>query len=201
MSDNTHDPPADQREQSQTAGPLKIDEPPFTPEQLAKLSGPNHEKYQRMKDRLGREPLDLIREMKHGGYRFKTRRGMPGVLATTKGGAPVADRMSFRQIAPILTGMTGVQVTYETVRRWWETVSDEGDEPEETLNPDVVNGPDEQALAEASAMMVRASRRAPRRKPAPVGDEHADAIRAATKRASVTTNPDVPSAVFLPPQE
>lgn len=185
MSDNTHDPPFEQREH-----PLRLDEPSIPPESLARLSGPNHEKYQRMRDRLAREPIELIREMKHGGYRFKTRRGMPGVLAIDKGGQPVPDRMSFRQIAPILTGMTGVPVTYETVRRWWETVSDEPDEPDP-----VPDAPEPEPAPE------RVRRRRTPVVP-PVGDEHADTIRAAVDRAKAApTNPDVPSAVFLPPAE
>lgn len=182
MTDNTHGPPAT----SPPPGPMKIDEPPITPEQLAALAG--HEKYLRMRDRIGREPLDLIREMKHGGYRYKCRRGMPGVLVLDRAGNPVPERMSFRQIAPILTGMSGVGATYETVRRWWEAVfPDEDDEPD----------PDPDPVVPASTVSVR--RRTVRRKPV-VGDEHAAAIRAATDRAK-TTNPDIPSAVFLPPTE
>jgi hypothetical protein len=185
------------------AGPTKINDPPIGPERLAVLAG--HEKYLRMRDRIGREPLELIREMKHGGYRFKCRRGMLGVLALDRNHNPIPERMSFRQIAPILTGMSGVEVTYETVRRWWEAVfPDEADEPEETLNPDEVNPPAPAALREASDIIVKAAarKRAPRQAAPPVGDEHAQQIREAVERAQApTTNPDVPPAAFLPPAQ
>lgn len=182
MTDNTHGPPVNQA----LPGPMKIDEPPIPLEQLALLGG--HEKYQRMRDRLGVEPLDLIRQMKHGGYRFKCRRGMPGVLVLDRAGDPVPERMSFRQVAPVLTAMSGVEVTYETVRRWWETVFDEGDEPEEEAPPPVP--------------VVRRVTRRRTPVPEPVGDDHAQQIRAAVaKAAAPTTNPAVPPAAFLPPQE
>lgn len=202
MSENAHDPPVYLPEAF--ALPGYRPETPFTAEQLAVLHVPRHATYALMRNRLGGlEPLEAIRVMKHGGFRFKCKRGYPGVLVTDRAGHPVPERMSFRQIAPVLSTMSGVQVTYETVRRWWEAVCpDEPDEPDELLNPDVTNGPSEAALREASAMMVRASRRTVRRKPQapPVGDDHADAIRAATERAK-STNPAVPAAAFLPPSE
>ena len=193
MSENAHDPP--------TNPPAYQPEPPIPEDRLAVLHVQRHATYALMRAKLGSEPLELIRTMKHGGWRHKSKRGYPGVLVTDRQGHPVPERMSFRQIAPILSELSGVQVTYETVRRWWEaTFPGEPDEPDEDLNPDVANGPSEAALREASAIMVRASRRTVRRKPttAPVGDEHAEAIRAATDRAK-STNPDVPAAAFLPP--
>jgi hypothetical protein len=141
-----------------------------------------------MRERLGVEPLELIRVMKHGGYRFKCKRGYPGVLVIHRG-SPVPERMSFRQIAPLLSVMSGVQVTYETVRRWWEAVCpDEPDEP--------VDEADAEPLQVATPVVKR---RTVRRTPV-VGDDHAEAIRAATKRAQ-GTNPAVPAAAFLPPAE
>src|ERR1044071_2330662 len=96
-------------------------EPPIDADALAVLAGRGHEKYTLMRDRLGVEPMELIRQMKHGGYRHKSKRGAPGVLVR-RHGEPVPDRMSFREIAPLLSDRSGVEVTYETVRRWWEAV-------------------------------------------------------------------------------
>lgn len=189
MSTNAHDPPA-----TGPVDPIAYQhEPPFTDEQLAALHVARHATYALMKDRLhGVEPLELIRVMKHGGYRFKSKRGYPGVLVTSKGGDPVPERMSFRQIAPILSAQSGVQVTYETVRRWWEAVCpdepDEDPEPEEAVGPPMVEH------------TTRSARRITRRRTPTVGDDHAEAIRAATERAK-STNPAVPAAAFLPPAE
>lgn len=156
--------------------PPKINDPPIEPERLAVLDG--HEKYLRMRDRIVREPLDLIREMKHGGYRFKCRRGMPGVFVRDRDHNRVPERMSFRQIAPILTEMSGVEVTYETVRRWWEAVfPDEADEPDEF---------------EAETTPAPVAPRPRRRTPAAIQD-------AMNRAQAPTTNPDVPPAAFLPP--
>lgn len=175
MSDTTHDPPAG-------LSGLPIDKIPLPPEQLARLSGPSFDKYTHMRDRLGVEPLAAIAWMRRGGYRYKSQRGKPGVLVMRRG-EPVPDAMSFRQIAPILTELSGVPVTYETIRRWWEIVfpGEAVDEPDLTPVP--------------VPRVVR------RRTPA-VGDEHAGAIRAAVERAKApTTNPDVPAAAFLPPDQ
>jgi hypothetical protein len=195
MSENAHDPPTQAPRFLGRATLLtgyELEEP-FTSEQLAALHVPRHATYTLMRDRLGAEPLELIRAMKHGGYRFKSKRGYPGTLVTRQGD-PVPERMSFRQIAPLLSTMSGVQVTYETVRRWWEAVCPgEPDEPVDEVD-------DEPAPVVATTTSVR--RRTVRRRPsAPaVGDEHADAIRAATERAK-STNPAVPAAAFLPPAE
>lgn len=187
MPDNAHDPPAGPRDYQP--------EPPIPNEALAPLRGPGHEKYALMTARLHAEPLEVIRTMKHGGYRFKSRRGQPGVLVLNRDGDPVPDRMSFRQIAPILSAMTGVEVTYETVRRWWEAVfpgePDEASEPDQPTRVTVI--------AATTPPVKRATRR---RTPAvpPVGDTHAEMIREAMAKA-VGTNPDVPPAAFLPPAD
>lgn len=190
MSENAHDPPvqAPRLLGRATILPGYELEPPFTDEQLAALHVPRHATYTLMRDRLGVEPLELIRAMKHGGYRFKSKRGYPGTLVIRRGD-PVPERMSFRQIAPLLSGMSGVQVTYETVRRWWEAVCP--DEPDEVTEPD---GP---PMVQPPA--VRSTRRITRRRTPAVGDEHAEAIRAATKRAQ-STNPEIPAAAFLAPE-
>lgn len=187
-----HDPPFDPDSLK-----ISIDLPP---ERLAQLSGVGFEKYVLMRERLGgQEPLKFIAVMRRGGYRYKSKRGAPGVLVLDRDGSPVPDLMSFRQIAPIMEKWSGVPVTYETVRRWWE-IAFPDEQPEESLSPDDVNGPTEEALREVSDIVVKAGRR---RKAPPVGDDHADAIRVAVERARAattrTTNPDVPSAVFLPP--
>lgn len=187
MPDNAHDPPVSPRDYQP--------EPPIPRELLGPLRGPGHEKYALMLARLGAEPLEVIRTMKHGGYRFKSRRGYPGVLVLNRDGDPVPDRMSFRQIAPILSAMTGVEVTYETVRRWWEAVfPGEPDEaPEEYPPPTPVP-----ATATAATRSARRSARTPAAPP--VGDAHAETIREAMAKA-VGTNPDVPPAAFLPPAD
>ncbi len=180
MSQNAHDPPATPVTYQQ--------EPPIPEDRLAVLHVPRHATYALMRSRLNREPLEWIRLMKHGGYRYKCKRGYPGVLVLDREGNPVPERMSFRQIAPILSALSGVMVTYETVRRWWEAVfPGEPDEPEDETPVPVV-------------VPVR-RRTAVRRKPAvpPVGDGHAEAIRAATERAK-STNPEIPAAAFLAPE-
>jgi hypothetical protein len=187
MPDNAHDPPA---------GPRNYQpEPPIPSEALAPLRGPGHEKYALMTARLNAEPLEVVRTMKHGGFRFKSKRGYPGVLVLDRDGNPVPDRMSFRQIAPILSASTGVEVTYETVRRWWEAVFP--GEPDEATDPD---DPPVRVVP-TSALTPTVKRATRRRTVAPVvGDEAADAIRDAMERAK-STNPDVPPAAFLPPAD
>lgn len=212
MPDNAHDPPAD------LAAPRGYQpEPPIPAAALAPLRGAGHEKYALMTARLNAEPLEVIRTMKHGGHRYKSKRGYPGVLVTDRDGNPVPDRMSFRQIAPILSARTGVEVTYETVRRWWEAVfPGEPDEEIVDLDPDREEVPHPQTrrarrrpvaidqdpgIAQVlNALPVKRAVR--RRTPAAptVGDDHAEAIRAAVARAG-GTNPDVPAAAFLPPAE
>lgn len=194
MSDNTHDPPFDQTERP--AAPRGYEpEPPIPDEALAVLRVAGHEKYHLIRDRLGKEPLEVIREMKHGGYRFKSKRGYPGVLVMHRGD-PVPERMSFRQIAPILAGASGVQVTYETIRRWWEAVfPDEADEPDDADGVD--RGAQHILRTESGDREITPRRATRRRTPAVASDGHADTIRAAMAKA-VSTNPDVPPAVFLP---
>lgn len=196
MTDTTHDPPTIPVPEGLRT--FAVDLPA---DRLALLSGPGFEKYVLMRDRLGgKEPLALIALMKRGGFRFKSRRGMPGNLVLDKQGNAVPDLMSFREIAPYLSEMSGIPVTYETVRRWWDIVHPDGADvsPAEVLSPDEMNGPDPETLREVSEIVVKAARR---KRPA-VADGHAEAIRAATKRAQApTTNPDVPPAAFLPPSE
>jgi hypothetical protein len=189
MPDNAHDPPVTPPADPLASGVYQP-EPPIPAELLEPLRGHGHEKYALMKDRLGSEPLEVIRLMKHGGFRYKSKRGYPGVLVK-RHGDPVPDRMSFRQIAPILSEKTGVEVTYETIRRWWELVFP--GEPDETTDPDYP------PVAPVVPVKRTVRRRTPAVVPA-VGDEHADAIRAAMDRAK-TTNPDVPPAMFLPPTD
>lgn len=193
MTDTTHDPPRNAPVQT-------TDLLPITTEQIALLSGRGFEKYALMRERLGREPLHVIRGMKLGHHQYKQVRGAPGILRKHRG-QPIPDRMSFRQIADALTAMSGVEVTYETIRRWCDTaLPGIGDEPEDDT--------DGTATPVANPARVRtAVRRTPRpaAKPAaPVaGDEHADAIRAAADRVNSMkpTNPAIPAAMFLPPAE
>lgn len=62
--------------------------------------------YKLMEAKLGRPPIDLIKERRSS---TTTRRGDGSVGAA-----------SFYMIARELTEATGVAVTYESVRRWWE---------------------------------------------------------------------------------
>lgn len=198
MTDTTHDPPTIPVPQGLDLRNFTVDLPA---EKLALLSGAGFEKYVLMRDRMGgKEPIAVVALMKNGGFRYKSKRGMPGTLVHRKG-HPVPDLMSFRQIAPVLTELSGVPVTYETIRRWYDIVF-----PGEAVD-DPAEIEEEEELAQltpvpaASVPVKRATRRVTRRTPAPVvGDEHAAAIRAATDRAK-TTNPDVPSAVFLSPTD
>jgi len=184
-------------------------DPPVPPERLAVLHGPDHVKYPLMKARLGREPIELIQEMKHGHYRFKSKRGQPGVLVYDRDGSPVGERMPFRQIAPVLASLSGVSVTYETVRRWYEAVfPGEVDEPEESDEaPAAVPVPAPELEPTAlPATPAATTRRGKARKADPVadagdagdagpGDEAAGRIRKAMRRAAV------PPAAFLPPAQ
>lgn len=191
MPENAHDPPT---HIPVNVLPGYVPEAPFTAEQLAALRVPRHATYALMRAQLGTEPMELIRLMKHGGFRFKCKRGYPGTLSI-RYGSPVPERMSFRKIAPLLSSMSGVQVTYETVRRWWEAVVP--DEPDEPADDDTGSELPPVPMVQPTA---RAARRVTRRRtPTPTaGDEHAEAIRAATERAK-STNPTVPAAAFLSP--
>lgn len=215
MPDNAHDPPAEP-----TAPRGYQPEPPIPAAALAPLRGRGHEKYALMTARLNAEPLEVIRTMKHGGHRYKSKRGYPGVLVLDRRGDPVPDRMSFRQIAPILSVRTGVEVTYETVRRWWEAVfpgePDEPDEETADLGPDREEVPHPQTRrarrrpvaidqdSDVAQTLNQPVKRATRRRTPVVpvvpvvGDDHAETIRAAMAKAA-STNPEVPPAAFLPP--
>lgn len=177
MTDVVHDPPANQPVTGLNTDAGNIDIPA---DSLERLSGPGFEKYALMRAQLGEEPLRVIARMRGGGYRYKAVRGRPDRLVLHRR-QPVPDLMSFRQIAPLLSAMTGVAVTYETVRRWWEIAFPEAaDEPEE---PDTTPVPVSRAV---------------RRRTPTVGDEHAETIRAAMEQAK-STNPAVPPAAFVAP--
>jgi hypothetical protein len=176
MPDTSHDPP----KRYAVIGPR------IPAARLAVLNGSEHVKYEIMKHRLGCEPLDVIADMRNGFWKGQTRR-IGGVAhpVVDEGGTPVGDRMSFRRIAPELVAMTGVSITYETLRRWWLLAF-----PEDAATVDV-----------AEPEPVRPVKRTTtRRRPVPFGDLHAEAIRKATAKTA-STNPDVPPATFLPPTE
>lgn len=159
MPDTTHDPP------SSTAV-----QPDVRPD-LDALRAVGFEKYHLVKDRIGREPIALINEMRTGGYRYKCVRGKPGVLVMRRG-EPVVDLMSFRQIAPELERLSQVQVSYETVRRWWDVAYPAGDPA--PAKP--YDGP----------LQPKAPRAVRRR-------------TGVAKPAAAGTNPAIPAAEFLPP--
>lgn len=180
--------------------PSTSHDPPIPADRLAPLNGRGHEKYRLMRAELSAvlskikmkpthlvEPIELIRYMKHGHYRNKTRRGYPDrIVFKDDGVTPVGDRMSFREIAAELTTLTGVEVAYETVRRWWEIVfPDEPDEPaaEPAVEPVIQPLPGGRKRA--------ATRRTPTPTPTPT----------ALPVVSESTNPDVPVAAFLPPYD
>jgi len=182
MPGNAHDPPATP---PQEPGEVSAAAPAEVRPDLTALRGRGFEKYAHVRTQLrGDEPIELIRLMKTGGYRFKSKRGKPGVLVVRRG-EPVADWMSFRQIAPELERLTGVPVTYETVRRWWEAAYPDGD-------PSPVPG----------AVPPTPNRRQLKRRQPAASAQHTRDIRAATEKArSGATNPDVPAAAFLPPAD
>lgn len=63
------------------------------------------EKYQRVRDKLGREPTALIRELRFRNPRPERPDGKPGPWP-------------FRLIAPMISEQVGFYVSYEAVRDW-----------------------------------------------------------------------------------
>lgn len=116
MSTPTHDPPGAETPEKKVAP------------DLSKFEGQRFEKYARMREKLGREPMALIAEMRLRG-RVRIRAGRP--MVDDKGAELIA-LPPFREIAPRLTERTGVPVTHETVRRWWETAWPNGHPNEPT---------------------------------------------------------------------
>jgi hypothetical protein len=75
------------------------------------------DRYVTLFGRLGEDPMNLVRDMAEGRYRFKRRRDL--TLWTDEHDQPVPERMSMRKAAAELERITGEAITYETLRRWW----------------------------------------------------------------------------------
>ncbi len=190
MPDTAHDPPSDLPRDPPGASSRALPQP-----DLDALRRPGFEKYTLIKDRLRREPITLIHEMMSGGYRYKSRRGKPGVLVLRRGQhgmEPVPELMPIRQVALELTRITDVAISYETVRRWWDVAwAHAGGDP--GLLPDAVPPP-------GTTQVGR--QRMTRRRGVTPGDAHVQENRKATNRAKArATNQDVPAAAFLPPTD
>lgn len=71
------------------------------------------------------DPMNVVRRMTSGRYRYKRRRNL---TLWVEHGAPVPELMSLRQAAAELERLTGEAVTHETLRRWWERIWP-GEEP------------------------------------------------------------------------
>lgn len=112
---------------------------------LTQFTGPRFEKYILIRDRLkphfsDPEPVHVIERMR---------------LTTgthVRNGVTLPSFVAFRLIAPELTRLTGVQVTYETLRRWWELAWPNG-HPAEVLAER--NGPGDLARVARMARQVK----------------------------------------------
>jgi len=82
--------------------------------------------------RLGEDPMNVVRDMAEGRYRFKRRRDL--TLWTDEHGQPVPERMSMRKAAAELERITHETITYETLRRWWMQIWP-GVSPPDTQRP------------------------------------------------------------------
>lgn len=192
MTDNTHDPPAGTPPTDRLLGDdevliarpvrnrLAVEQ--LTAERAHLTASLGYRLLARaLTEQLGpTEPLELVRDMANGRYRWRRR---DGFLMLDEHGQPLPDRMSFRAIATELERLTGEVVTYETLRRWWGRVW------EGTSIPD---GPARQAAEDAGARL-RERVRVP-----------ADTARVGAARAEAAdrqSNADVPPAAFLPPAD
>lgn len=163
MSSPSHDPPA------------KLPPPGAD---LTQFSGPRFEKYSLMRDRLrphfgDPEPVRVIERM-----RLTTR-------THRRNGRELPLFVAFRLIAPELTRLTGVQVTYETLRRWWELAWPDG-HPAEVLGRRCLQG-DPRSV---TASLARVAKMARQVRPLDID------VQAVVVPPQV---PPVPAAEFRPP--
>lgn len=110
--------------------------------------------YQLLASKLHEEPMNLIRDMAEGRYRWRRTRNR--MLALGVDGEPQPDFMSFRSIEVELsrvTGGTGVPA-YETLRRWWDRVWPPPPDGPDTPTPDVHGGILDLAHREAAAVQT-----------------------------------------------
>jgi hypothetical protein len=89
-----------------------------------------------MSDRLGMEPMAYIASLRMAG-RVRHRAGKP--MLDDQGREMMA-LPSFRDIAPVVEQTTGVPVTHETIRRWWDLAWPEGHPGEPSVTPEFDNG-------------------------------------------------------------
>jgi hypothetical protein len=138
---------------------------------LEALRGPNFEKYALIRANLGIEPIEWITNRRLAGRSQLGGEDLPRIL------------LSFRDLAPELTRASGVTVTYETIRRWWDLAYPDGHPgaPDGTVRP---------------YHLHRAPRGARPDTPAPAPDTVAAAEQVARDRH---TNATVPPAAFVEP--
>jgi hypothetical protein len=96
------------------------------------------DRYLLLAQQLRDDPMNVIRRMLEGRYRLKRRRS--GKL-WVEDGQGVTEHMSMRQAADELRRITGEDVTYETLRRWWARVWPESPPPEVAVPPVVFTPP------------------------------------------------------------
>ena len=96
-------------------------DPPTAPN-LSAFEGERFEKYHRIRDRLGQEPMAYIANLRLAG-RARHRAGKPMLDSD---GRQLIALPSFRDIAPVVERASGVPVTHETLRRWWLTAWPDG---------------------------------------------------------------------------
>jgi len=151
---------------------------------LDALRGPNFEKYALIAANLGVEPIEWI-----------TRRRLAGRIQVGSDGAPVLVDgkparilLSFRDLAPELADASGVNVTYETLRRWWDLAYPDGH-------------PGEATGAVRPYHLHRTPRTARTDTPAPAAPVAAGTVAAAEQVARDRhTNVTVPPAAFVAPE-
>lgn len=190
MTDNTHDPPAGFPPTDRPLGDDEVLIPravrgrqaveALTTERARLTMSPGYRLLAAaLTEQLGpTEPLELIRDMAGGQYRWRRR---DGFLLLDEHDRPLRDHMSFRAIATELERLTGEVVTYETLRRWWGRV---------WPGTSIPDGPARQAAEDAGARLRDRVR-------VPVDTARVGAARAeAVDRQS---NTDIPPAAFLPP--
>lgn len=76
--------------------------------------------YMVLAQELGDDPLELVRLMVSGRYRWKRHRN--GLLWIDADGDPVPEHMSLRQAAAELVRITRRDVSHEALRRWWDRI-------------------------------------------------------------------------------
>jgi len=114
----THDPPSRALSDDEVLiarPPTSVAEVRRTVEHRRAILG--SDRYLLLAQKLADDPMNVVRRMAQGEYRFKRRRDRTRWLDGD--GRQVVEFMSLRQAAAELKRLTGEDVTYETLRRWW----------------------------------------------------------------------------------